>query len=334
MNIIITNSTVNTINEKINSFSTKINRGDNKNILYTLPYIPFTKHGWKVILIENIFKFNDELLIDRIKNVLNTNEEISKILFFRANTLITKFYEQIKMMNIFKIIYVDDLHNSLEILELRNLDKNIFDNFNLILSTYKYCFNKFFHKVNLDKVYWFPHSFNEQFKIDYNNNPKNKIILSGAVCDAYPMRQKMYSLLDKYPIDVLQHPKYSKYKLHDIIGKKFIEKLNNYRFGFTCCLNYYTPYMVQKFFEIPGSGSLLIAYDKYIKEPIKELGFKDMINYISVNEDNLIDKLNYIFDEKNYDEIEKIRFEGYNFINNNHTHELRTIKFLEYIKNN
>ena len=331
MNIIIINNTINTINTEIKKFSTKISRGDNKNLLYTLPYIPFVNNGWYIIPYEELKNINKNSIIDKIQTYLNKNDEIKKILFFRANTFITKYWEEIKTLNIFKIIYIDDMHNSKEILELRILDKCFFNYFNLILSTYAYCFTNFFNYVNKEKIFWFPHSFNEIFKIEFNKNPINKILLSGCICDTYPMRQKMFELKEKYQIDILEHPKYCKNKLHNIIGKKFVEKINEYRFAFTCCSNYKTPYLIQKFFEIPGSGTLLIAYDKYIKTQMKELGFEDMVNYISINEDNLEEKIQWLFDSKNNDKIEEIRLNGYNFIYLNHTHEIRTKKLLDFL---
>jgi hypothetical protein len=39
MNVVIINCTINLTNTEIKKFSTKISRGDNKNLLYTLPYI-------------------------------------------------------------------------------------------------------------------------------------------------------------------------------------------------------------------------------------------------------------------------------------------------------
>ncbi len=336
MNIIITNYTVNTTNETINSYSTKISKGDNKNLLYTLPYVPFTNYGWITLRYETMKLMKETDIICKIKKALGINQEtktdIKNILFFRANTFISQNYQQIKeLKDIKKILYVDDLHRSLEIRELKHLDANIIDSFDLVISTYAYYFNNYFPLVPKEKIYWFPHSFNEQLKVEYNQNPINKILLCGSISDAYPMRQKMLSLTSKYPIDVLEHPKYSKAKLHDIIGKKFIQKLNEYKYVFTCCLNEKIPYLVQKFFEIPGSGALLIGYDRWVKEPMTELGFIDMENYISVNEENLEEKLNYILDEKNNELIEKIRLNGYNFIHSNHTHQHRVDEFVKYI---
>lgn len=331
MNIIIINSTINTTNFDPNKFSTKISRGDNKSLLFTLAASTFEKNGWKILRLEEIFKINKETFVKRVQTILNTEEEIKNIIFFRANTLITRYWEEIKSLQIYKIIYIDDMHSSKEIQELRALGRNFFEYFNLIISTYAYCFKKFFNFVNGDKIYWFPHSFNELFKIDYNSNPMNKILLSGCICDAYPMRQKMLELETKYPIDVLAHPKYCKNRLHDIIGKKFIEKINEYRFAFTCCSTPKTPYLIQKFFEIPGAGALLIAYGEHIKPQLTELGFVDMVNYINVNEENLEEKIQWVLNPNNLEQVEQIRTNGYNFINSQHTHENRATKFIEYL---
>lgn len=334
MNLIITNYTVNIDSNNLAKYSTKISKGDNKSLLYTLPYVPFTNYGWITLRYETMKFMKETDVLVKISKALNSTEEVKTILFFRANTFISQNYSQIKnLKNIKKIIYLDDLHGSMEISELKQLDPNIFDSFDLILSTYAYCFDKFFPRVPKEKIYWFPHSFNEQLKVDYNESPINRMLLCGCVCEAYPMRMKVAELKDKYRIDILEHPKYCKAKLHDVIGKKFIQKLNEYRFVFTCCLNEKIPYLVQKFFEISGSGALLVAYDKWVKEPLKELGFVDMENYISVNEDNLEEKLNFIFDDSKKELLEKIRSNGYNFIHEKHTHQIRTDRLIQYLNN-
>jgi hypothetical protein len=333
MNVVIINYTVNTINTEIKKFSTKISRGDNKNLLYTLPYTTLVNNGWVVIAYEELSKIEKLSILDKIKTYLKTESNIDKIMFFRANTFITKHWEEIKMLKVYKIVYVDDLHDSREIKELKVLDRRYFDYFDLILSTYAYCFKKYFSYINQERLYWFPHSFNELFRIEFNHNPINKILLSGCICDAYPMRQKLFGLKDVYPIDVLEHPKYCKNKLHNIIGKRFIEKINQYRFAFTCCLNPQIPYLVQKFFEIPGSGALLIGFDKYVKPQMEELGFIDMVNYISVGEENLEEKLTWLLDPINLEQVEKIRLSGYEFVNSTQTHGVRALGLLEYLKN-
>jgi hypothetical protein len=59
---------------------------------------------------------------------------------------------------------------------------------------------------------------------------------------------------------------------------------------FTCCGNLATPYIINKFFEMPASGSLLLAYDEFVKEPLAQLGFIDTVNYISCTRHNIAEK--------------------------------------------
>jgi len=62
-----------------------------------------------------------------------------------------------------------------------------------------------------------------------------------------------------------------------------------------------------------------LAYDEYVKNPLMEIGFKDNENYISCTKENVIDKINYICDEKNRKEINRIRLNGYTLVKTNHT---------------
>lgn len=330
MNIIITNKSIKVNNNNFNPKFENINKSDIKNILYTFQYNTLKKYNWEILFYEE----NNNLI-----DIIESYEKINIIYFFRANQFIKDNINIIEKMNIIKkIIYIDDLKNSNEIEYLIKIKNNIFNDFDLIISTYKYHFKNIFNYINNDKIYWMPHSFNEEFKIDYNKEPKNKLLLTGYIeNNIYPMRKIINDLKKedkyKYKIDILEHPSYREKIKHNLIGKKYIIKLNKYRFGFTCCLNNITPYIVQKFFEIPGSGSLLIAYDKYIKNELEKLGFKDNENYISINESNYKEKLDYIFDEKNNEILEKIRYNGYKLINENHNHYQRINDLMLYLKN-
>ena len=114
--------------------------------------------------------------------------------------------------------------------------------------------------------------------------------------------------------------KYPGYKnpRHDVCGKKYIKLLSSYLACFTCCSTMDTPYLISKFFEIPGSGSLLVAYDEHVKDQLKELGFIDGCNYISVTQENFVKKLNYILDPQNRTKINTIRYNGYELIESRH----------------
>ena len=67
----------------------------------------------------------------------------------------------------------------------------------------------------------------------------------------------------------------------NIKGSAYFSLINN------CLAAISTPgnigYIVAKYFEIPGCNTLLLAYDKSIKNNLEDLGFIDGINYLSFN---------------------------------------------------
>jgi len=191
-----------------------------------------------------------------------------------------------------------------------NLKKN---NHIYILSTYWYHYSKLY-EINKQNLISFPAFVkNEHFEINYK--PTMKVLLSGSITKHYPMRKYLKSL--NLPNIHLMD---SKIRLPLEEYKKFISQ---FVCSFTCCLNKNTPYIIGKFFEIPITGSLLLAYDEYVKEPLKKLGFIDGINYIGCNKKNILEKINWICDVKNLDEINKIREKGKELILNNHSIENR-----------
>jgi aspartokinase len=79
-----------------------------------------------------------------------------------------------------------------------------------------------------------------------------------------------------------------------VYGHNYIKYLNLHIAAVTCCANAKTPYIIGKFFEIPASGTLLLAYDEHAKEPLKGLGFVDGENYISTNYNNFVEKVIFV----------------------------------------
>jgi len=288
------------------------------------PYKELEKMGWISINQSDIdCKLSDFFI--KLFGVLP-----SIVLFWDANTVIQNNIQDIIYTKWTKCIYVDDLHKTSP--KIKKIKKLIFENFEYIFSTYGYIFSKFNPTIDKNKIIWLPHFINNNFKVDFNINPTNKILLSGCVAkNIYPFRDHVCKISKKYPIDVLEHLSY-RYPNHQYFGRKYIEYLSMYVAAITCCSNSETPYIVGKFFEIPASGALLLAYDDFVKEPMKELGFVDGENYISVNYDNITEKILYVTDSKNKDAVNKIRKNGHKLVWNNHT-LLNRVKVIDDIAN-
>jgi hypothetical protein len=72
---------------------------------------------------------------------------------------------------------------------------------------------------------------------------------------------------------------------------------------------------VAKYYEIPATGSLLLAHDN--NPDHEELGFQDGVNYVAINPDNVLDKIEEVLAQpERYAEIRK---NGMKFIAENHT---------------
>ena len=305
------------------------NKIDEKNPNYfkrawRIPFLELEKIGWKSIDQSEI----DCKLSDYFKKTYN---ELPKVLlFWNTNTFIQNNIEDILKNNWIKCIYMDDLHQkSKKIQSYRNL---ILENFDYIFSTYAYTFTKFYEIKNPNKLIWYPHNVNNNFRIDFNNNPINKILLTGSNDkNIYPFRNLVRKLSNKYPIDILPQLSYRNAN-HNNYGHNYIKYINGYIASIACCANQNTPYIVSKFFEIPASGALLLAYDEFVKEPLNQLGFVDGENYISANYENIIDKILFITNPVNKEKVDKIRKNGYEFVWKNHT-LLNRIQLIENAAN-
>ena len=66
---------------------------------------------------------------------------------------------------------------------------------------------------------------------------------------------------------------------------------------------------------------------------ISNLGFIDGEHYISISKEDYNEKIEYIFDEKNSEEIDRIRLAGYNLYNMYHTSEHCALQLKEIIEN-
>ena len=291
---------------------------------WRIPFAELEKVGWKSIDQSEIKGKLSDFFI-------NNYGSLPKVLFFwNTNTFIKNNFDAITKQNWIKCIYMDDLHQKSD--KIKNFRNLILEKFDYIFCTCAYIFPKFFNVCKENQLVWYPHNVNNKFMVVFNENPTNKILLSGCHDkNVYPFRNYVHNLAKKYPIDILPQLSYRSPN-HNNYGHNYIKYINNYIASVACCSNQNTPYIVSKFFEIPASGALLLAYDEYVKEPLKELGFIDGENYISANHENVIEKILFITDPNNKEKIDCIRKNGYNLVWSKHT-LLNRIDIIENIVN-
>src|SRR5262249_20732708 len=146
------------------------------------------------------------------------------------------------------------------------------------------------------------------------------ILLSGAITHHYPLRQQMKILYGqrRYSIAYHAHPGYHcqyDYESNEAIGRGYAARLNQYRVAFTDALTY--KYIVAKYFEIPATGALLLA-DSAVSEPLRRIGFIENEHYLPVSIENLEERIRYVLDEANHQELDKIRRKGQELVCRKH----------------
>jgi FkbM family methyltransferase len=270
--------------------------------------------GWEIILLSNL---NIEKIKQTECTVLCVTYDDFDISLLKCNTI--------------KLIYkIDDLH------PFKNIREKCLKYADIVISPYQYLFktktiNDMYNTLNLESYNIFYSAVNEFYKeIEFNNSPIQKVLTSGAVSDAYPLRKYIQTNINQNQIEILKHPSYNNYT-HDTINKAYYKHLNNYLCCFTDSLAY--QYVLLKVFEICSVGSCLLV-DDLIVEQLNELGFRDGVNCIICNKTNMQEKIDWILDKTNLEKVNKIRKAGMDLVRSKHSTEHRAIQFNSLFTNN
>ncbi|MFN6519079.1 MAG: glycosyltransferase [Nostoc sp. CreGUA01] len=170
-----------------------------------------------------------------------------------------------------------------------------------------------------DNLFIWPNFIDSDVFKDYNQ-PKNiPVLITGSQTSLYPWRQKINKLVAKYyPTLICPHLGYMQNRETSrmLFGEQYARMLNASLFSPTC--GTMAREFVRKFLEIPGSKSCLITE----KNPtVEAAGFVDMQNCVFADENDILDKLDYLF--QNRAELEKITDAGYQLIHSRHTFKQR-----------
>jgi hypothetical protein len=158
-----------------------------------------------------------------------------------------------------------------------------------------------------------------------NKNPEKVVLFSGTVSDVYPHRQEIVKSVteckgnkddEDEDFIALKKVRILPAKTKYIRGK-YAQFINRHIASIASPGIVDGDYFyVKKFYEIPCSGALLLIYtdEKSIPE-LNELGFIDRVNcIISTDMNSLRDNIDEITDDKNRENVDKIRACGKNFV--------------------
>jgi len=224
------------------------------------------------------------------------------------------------------IVYFTDLHggssdtgNPKSNIPFRNKMIKMLDRADKILCPYDYFFRKHWSQYE-DKYEFFPQfitplRYFNSLKI--NDKPIMKCLLTGALYPPYyPLRILIDQQKSQY-VETLVHPGYAAREGTEIkVGEDYVKELHKYFCGVA------TPsildYIVAKYFEIPATGSLLLA--KHSPD-LDKIGFIENKHYIKIDKDNFFTILSDVLE--NPRKYKNVREEGRKFVFENHTDENR-----------
>jgi hypothetical protein len=278
-------------------------------------------YGWRLVDMARLSGNSKPLKSILLESVGELPEDI---LFWEGYDFLPERAKDILGLDCRKYIFADDLHCRDGQARYRKFISYLLCD--AVLSTYAYVFDQFFPEISAKReVVWVPHSASPDFLIRFNPDAENKIFLSGAINHYYPLRQQMKALYDKqaYPIFYHPHPGYHcdyNYDKNENVGRGLAKKINSHRAAFTDCLKF--NYIVAKYFEIPATGSLLLA-DSSVSTAFEQLGFVENVHYLPVSSDSLEDVIRYTLDESNHTRLDRIRKKGQALVRQKHKTEDR-----------
>ncbi|WP_143804699.1 glycosyltransferase family protein [Paraliobacillus ryukyuensis] len=304
-------------------------------------WLNYPKHKPKADMLKSIaffsnvhYWYNDGDITD-ILNQLNIKPDFIFHYDIAWNYRLAPHITGLDKIDIPKGCFVIDLHWSPKS-RIAYIEKNGMDLiFSVSYHGFLASFPQYEHKLN-----WLPWSINSEIIKDWQLDKSIDYLLMGLVHyknslpyvpdeGRYAFRKAVLEQMKEDRGFVYHsHPGHlAKPKPNVFMNEKYAQELNRAKIFFTCGgrgLGGGAP--VLKFFEAPGCHTLLLAETN---PDIQALGFTDQKHYISCTVDDVREKAAYYLEHDN--EREKITDEGYRFIQENHSNEIRAQEFLHAV---
>ena len=175
-----------------------------------------------------------------------------------------------------------------------------------------------------DKLFYNLHFIDSEINKDYYLEKNIPILLTGNFekdVIQYTWRSKVKEpILNNFPALYYRHPGFDRKNISEILkidNEKYFKSINSSYISPTC--GSFKKAVVMKHLEIPGSMSCLIAEESEI---LKLYGFEDIKNCVFAEPENIVDKIQYLFN--NPEELKQITQAGYDMVHTNHTYKNRS----------
>ena len=182
-----------------------------------------------------------------------------------------------------------------------------------------------------DKLFTWPNFIDPDLYKDYGQSKLIPVLLTGSTAPQYPWRRRIYKLISEH-FPSLSCPHFGYVARSQagqmMYGERYARTINASLTAPVC--GTIAKEVVRKHFEIPGCKACLITE----KSPaLQAAGFVDMKNCVFADEDDVLDKLNYLFDHT--EELQAIIDSGYQLVHSHHTlkHRNQILQWFNLSKN-
>ncbi|MBD2309833.1 glycosyltransferase [Chroococcidiopsis sp. FACHB-1243] len=169
-----------------------------------------------------------------------------------------------------------------------------------------------------DRIFTWSNFIDPDLYRDYACSKTIPVLFTGSNTSFYPWRQQILKVVSQaYPSLISPHFGYEeKTAFRMLYGQQYARTINASWFVPAC--GTIVREVVRKHFEIPACKSCLITE----KTPALEAaGFVDMQNCVFADETDVLDKIDYLF--QNPEELERITNAGYQLVHSQHTFKQR-----------
>ena len=161
----------------------------------------------------------------------------------------------------------------------------------------------------------------------------------GSIGKIYPLRLKLWSEFEQFCFDrklnyiktkrvsgasSFKKPSEFNNRNDFITGDRYVDALSKTKFFIFGCSKYRYPLL--KYFEAMASGCVVFADEP---SSARELGFVDGVNYVKINGDNWVEKVDYYLEHS--EKAQKIAVNALEYAVTNHSHGVRAAEFIEIL---
>lgn len=164
-----------------------------------------------------------------------------------------------------------------------------------------------------ENLFVWPNFIDAKVYRDYELPKTVPVLITGGVSPLYPWRQKVNKIITQhFPSLICPHSGYVRSATLMFHGEQYARLINASWFVPTC--GTLAKEVVRKHLEIPASRACLVTEKS---SALEAAGFIDMQNCVFADEQDVLDKLDYLF--RNQDELERITDAGYSLVHSRHT---------------